>query len=655
MRILKEFLDGTLHLKRDARYPIIFGLATNFRYLEGGIEWMEATMRATDEKHLLEGDMDGVYEPHHYAVLKALSRKYLHYYPSSLASFSPYPDDHKYRNIIEASGQLSTIIKLNQTRKVMSLSAAETLLKETFFKALDTPGVHVIKTVTGLGKTELLKSLPLNQGKSYAIAFPTHALKEEVAQRLGNIDFTISPDLPDLPESIKLRMEYFLNTGAVTAAYSLLRDYRQELLTEGNTEAASEIDKFYDELKQADEAHLLITTHTKALVSEYRRARVVNKRALRDRLKWLNFASFDWVDFSEEIADIENKLNQPAIALQHVNKLDKKDVVIFDEDPLQELLSVGYVTREDLFRLQPYVSGELALVVSDLLNMFNHASSVQPTPNWSISEADIATVSAAIAKHDTRYFEGNLLGILGKNCRFIGKAPVGSQDEGKLFFIQVKQLPQAKTVIILDATADETIYGQLLPEATFTDISDVETVGRLIQDYSISASRASLNHPASLEKVKALVAEFKPDSVITFQKYRHNFDESDKLAYFFNCSGYDHLRGKRLAVVGTPHNKPIVYSLMANAMGFEVDTTDYLMANHWITRNGFEFQFHTFHNEAMRAIQLYCIEKELTQAVGRARIVRENTEVLLISNFPLRSTENVTVVTTDIELNAIAA
>ena len=59
------------------------------------------------------------------------------------------------------------------------------------------------------------------------------------------------------------------------------------------------------------------------------------------------------------------------------------------------------------------------------------------------------------------------------------------------------------------------------------------------------------------------------------------------------------------------------------------------MVKQEIFRNGFRFMFRTFENLSLQAIQFALIERELIQAVGRARLLRYDAKVYLFSNFPL--------------------
>lgn len=63
--------------------------------------------------------------------------------------------------------------------------------------------------------------------------------------------------------------------------------------------------------------------------------------------------------------------------------------------------------------------------------------------------------------------------------------------------------------------------------------------------------------------------------------------------------------------------------------------TDQTAQYRLIERNGYEFWFTTFDKELIREIQLWEIETELIQAIGRARAIREDCSVLVLSNYPI--------------------
>ena len=68
---------------------------------------------------------------------------------------------------------------------------------------------------------------------------------------------------------------------------------------------------------------------------------------------------------------------------------------------------------------------------------------------------------------------------------------------------------------------------------------------------------------------------------------------------------------------------------------------DEKMTSQDIIYNGYAFKFTTFQNEDLRAVHFWMLESELEQAVGRARLLRNECTVHLFSNFPLSQSEMV--------------
>lgn len=70
-------------------------------------------------------------------------------------------------------------------------------------------------------------------------------------------------------------------------------------------------------------------------------------------------------------------------------------------------------------------------------------------------------------------------------------------------------------------------------------------------------------------------------------------------------------------------------------MGIDFDENEE-MTSQLVTYNGYRFWCMTFKDENLREINFWMIESELEQAVGRARLLRNQCKVILFSNFPLR-------------------
>jgi hypothetical protein len=123
--------------------------------------------------------------------------------------------------------------------------------------------------------------------------------------------------------------------------------------------------------------------------------------------------------------------------------------------------------------------------------------------------------------------------------------------------------------------------------------------------------------------------------IITFKEFENSFD--NVAATFGGLAGIDALGGKNMTVIGTPHWHPNAYLLLASALGVEIQAQDYEgLSACVVRRNGYEFVIMTYRsNLALREVQLHLIESDLIQAIGRARLVRNDCRVTVMSNFPI--------------------
>ena len=119
--------------------------------------------------------------------------------------------------------------------------------------------------------------------------------------------------------------------------------------------------------------------------------------------------------------------------------------------------------------------------------------------------------------------------------------------------------------------------------------------------------------------------------VITFKKLALNSE-----IHFGKAEGFDGYKGRDIAVIGTPHKPPVVYKLAGAMFGY--DTTGELN-NYQVERNGFSYTMMTYKDKDMQNLQLYFIDSELEQAIGRARILRYDCTVYLYSNYPCQQAE----------------
>ena len=304
----------------------------------------------------------------------------------------------------------------------------------------------------------------------------------------------------------------------------------------------------------------------------------------------------------------------------------KHNTIIFDEDPINVLIDIKQVRISDIQKLD----NQTKLLNCDLENIVSYLkalipSEIVPTPLFSV---DIVTL---VDKLTLSNIETNIFEFF--NSSYLMKDSV---DYDLIHYVVSRELPKNKKIIILSATLPLYIYQRLFKEKiNVINIKDVEQKGEITQYTKSSCSRNSLSR-----YVKDISKEVGDKPTITFKSFQQHFVNPVKEMYFGNCSGYDTLKGKDIAVVGTPHRDNIQYLLTAKVLGINFKTTETTMSYQKIEYNGYKFKFNCYDNVELRNIQLALIESDLVQAVGRARTLRTDAKVELYSNFPLRITSN---------------
>jgi len=199
----------------------------------------------------------------------------------------------------------------------------------------------------------------------------------------------------------------------------------------------------------------------------------------------------------------------------------------------------------------------------------------------------------------------------------------------EIFFGESTSLPECNCIIV-SATVNEMLYRRVFGNRlySFKDMGELRYHGKLYLHHDRSYSKSCIMENTDI--IDELRQEYGSHSnIITFK----DFSEYGEL-YLGAAQGSNMLAGQDLTVIGTFHRPEYVYKLWWMIIGAEA--TEDTLAVRRIERNGFNFPFMTFSDPVLREIQLYMIESESEQAVGRARLVSNDCTVNLFSNLPLK-------------------
>lgn len=208
------------------------------------------------------------------------------------------------------------------------------------------------------------------------------------------------------------------------------------------------------------------------------------------------------------------------------------------------------------------------------------------------------------------------------------------KQERQVMFFNRLNLPNRK-MIIVSASANKKLYQGYFPDRRiiFHTIHKAEYQGKVIQYSAHTMSRKCIEQIGAdtvFDKIEKITGKI---PVISF-KMTNKGD-----IYFGKTEGFDEYCGKDIAVVGTPHSKPLFYKLLACELGYIKKNVSYTLNCRRVVRNGYDFKIMSFADPDIQNLQLFLIETDLEQAIGRSRVLRKTCTVYVFSNYPCEQAE----------------
>jgi hypothetical protein len=537
-------------------HPQLFGIATNLAWLKGGAKLFNDTLRINNEKGLTN------YGDEKFSIMTYV--KHQEYYPQRLADFSPYPEDHQYSNIITSVRRPIGRIEVLDQPELISLDEGVKLFNQEIEKAIndESDAIYIFKLPTGFGKTEYLTKL-----NEVCIAFPTHQLKDEVAGRM-KVEYDVLPNPPVFHSNdLNNYIQKLYKLGLKVEVNKLMKLVSSNANAEYSTDDMLIANNYFIELEKVKSSkNTVLLTHARA---------------------------------------VESSTN--------------KELIIYDEDPIKELLSMG------LFYLTDLMLANSELRNSSITDFISFASSITVGEVGAVPSIpfDEEALAHTLMRLDMK---SDIFSLMNADYFVVDK-----QDKNKVHYVRLNELPAKKTIIMSASPQLKLYQGLYGDRIKVIDLTNIKIAGQIIQHTDHSYSRSSLDD----KLIEALRSKLGDKQVITFQKIKQKLSDNYPNMHFGNTQGYDSLNGQNIAVVGTPHINDVVYKLYARVIGFDVNETCDLQTR-LLEHNGFRFYFKTFENDDLREIQLQMIESELIQAVGRARVLRNDCIIEVYSNLPLQ-------------------
>jgi len=165
-------------------------------------------------------------------------------------------------------------------------------------------------------------------------------------------------------------------------------------------------------------------------------------------------------------------------------------------------------------------------------------------------------------------------------------------------FLKPVEFMKNTKYIMVSATVNETVCQYYLGKHNieFYDCKKAKFTGTLNQYHDRSMSRSDV------DKDTAIINQIKKWSgfthTISFKKYQMGD------LHFGNTAGCDHMKGKNIDVIGTPHQPEWIYKLFAYSIGLDFDAGARIKPNTTVDHNGYRFRFTTY-DDKLRDIQFY--------------------------------------------------
>lgn len=577
-RLLEDFKNG-----KELDHFQKFALITNLRFITGGEKWFLTILSKQNEES---------YEK----WIRAVSYMKGYRPMRCQKEICPY-----WENCDNAGTILDTLFLdrkvYREAQKYYSLDEASKCLRTNLENAFQSTmkGIHLIPAQTALGKTTAyIQMVKKYKGIKFLIALPTNILKNQVWEELYREipgDVFVTPSIHGnalISEEIRNKISWFHKVGLHNKTKKVMKDYYEKVKDDPDMKAvAQECQKILKGFRAIKDERVIVTTH--------------------------------------------------AYFLQLPESFLKDYTIIIDEDILQ-LQIFNSSCSVNLESIE-------ALVEENIPYYSNIARRIMNAEDNTYYKMDGCSFEAPAIEDWIEKTEnlsgGNLTDLI--HAKVFVK--IKELEETKVYYFCPPELPNLK-YIILSATLNVRIYekyfrGSMLIRSY--DEKKAEYQGKLIQYTYHSLGRGDLKKKMEVFDFACELSGKRDLGFITFKYLANEKTVENKhilAIHFGNSSGINSLSGKDLGIVGTPYKAEQSYKLIACYLGADVNNQDDMRPRvRRVQYAGASFLITTYKDELLREVQLYAIQSELEQCVGRARLLRKDCTVYLFSAFPCEQAE----------------
>lgn len=505
----------------------------------------------------------------------------------------------------------------------MELKQAQAQLKRILSEVQEADGgIHIVQVPTGLGKTTGITQMDYTSKRmgQTVVMLPTHDLIQQVSdsfyEEIVNGNQTVMParslERPShlLEAQDKDKYDYLMAVGAYEQAGKFFNKAIKKS-GRGDDDAVLDYKKAQVLVRTS---HLSLTTHKMGLTQHFLWD-VMPETVIIDEDPMMTLLNTN----SIKISDLETLLSA-------VKSLPNSFYMVQWLEELLDALRVSQqaqresMERDDAGKLK----GEKFLGSVNKLEKPNFTTShlLKKIEKWIVDGVYV--------------FESPILELFNGGFWTINveTAERGITVASSFTLVQKPQFPAgAHKVIVFSATVSKTVWNQLYPEAKFYEVGTVQNKGTVKQHF-INTSKTRLKE--NKDAIKDILKAEDIQNLITFKGTKGYFSEFQTEMHLGNTQGYNSLKGEDIAVAGTFSYPEHILNLIVFAVAGEYPEN---MFNYKLNINGFRFSFFTFSNPIHRALHTHIIESELQQAIGRARAIHFDCNVVVLSNFPVKEAD----------------
>ena len=516
----------------------------------------------------------------------------------------------KNHNLLYLYNKIKNDVIIKDEIECSSLQDLRIKLNDELDYILNTPStdnsIYILNPGTGVGKTETLFKKTRNLD-NFIFTFGTHNKKSDFKSRVAS-DAFIQSDLPTLDQDDQVIIN---NLCIQKKSYINHLKYIKNS-NKYKTSVKNKINDFINNFYKIHTSKKIYCTH--------------------EKLKYINdINNYEGLIIFDE--DCESMITN----IKSINKSDLQlvmDLIKFKLHLIRDETTKKYnVVRDKLNNLLKFL-GEI--YTNDLYVVYNIKEEVNFDLYELFNKDDLNNIKIK-----------NILNQLSSPVFELFNNPfyIKNKDHN-LLTGKLHDLPPNAKIIILSATPDLNLYYKLYGDRVkYIKFNKSYIKGSVLQKYNKSFTKKCINNneEEELDYIYNLYNDLKADYIITFKKYKNdliNRGIPEHLIYNFGgVAGLNNMQGRDVLVAGT-FNPPLDHIKLKAKIVYGVDIKNdgpgYLkMSQQLVNHDSVTFRYYTYNDPIARDIHLHFTWDHAVQAIGRARVVDNDCNVYLLSNFIL--------------------